>query len=732
MTQVGGIYQIGTETDLKDFRTLVNTGAELNASAELTADILLAENWEPIGINTGGNEYYYAGTFDGNGKTITGLKITQAEAAYYGSYPIAGLFGVLDAGANVKNVTLADPEIDISALNNSIVGGIAAFSKGTIENCTVSGGSIKAAFYAGGVIGYNSNGRVLDSTADGLSFVAGTSSSSMAGGVAGVHYGLNGLMQSCRAANIDEISAGSGVGGMAGYIRDSFLEMCIVQGIGEIKGNFTGGAFGYLHDGAAITGVTVEDVQKITGGNEVGGLAGHMGAYATSSSITLSSVSNVGEITGVQAVAGLVGYLAYGTLSNSTASSISKVSGQVQIGGIVGSNWDTVTGCVAANLTVESYREAAGSLTAAVGGVAGTHNVRLASNVLLENCAAVNVSVSGTVSADVATVYAGGIVGLSDEHISACVVVNDTAGSVKAAANGGTANAYAGGILGWNSATLGGTLENCLYPAGLVDTAGTVGSPEERAIGNIPEAEKTFPNVASYDKEESADALDAIVVLIDPVERTIESGKNYLFSVTALPGTRGLENAAILWSSSSADVAAVTAGADVANAIVLGGLSGAATLACSVVMDHLSADLACFVTVIDATSDSDDVTIQTSGTDPDNIYTGDEVDITFTFDSASGEVQILGVDDSGLLGSGLGAAADLVLNIVQVTGTAETPGTYYYVVTLLIDGEVVTKTVAVVVQELSRWRGGSSGCYASDCWLLALLSLPFVIRKRRP
>ena len=70
---VGGVYQISTEKELHWFASEVN-GGNTAISAKLLNDIALTtNNWYPIGRKGHG----FAGTFDGNGKSITDLKLTS-------------------------------------------------------------------------------------------------------------------------------------------------------------------------------------------------------------------------------------------------------------------------------------------------------------------------------------------------------------------------------------------------------------------------------------------------------------------------------------------------------------------------------------------------------------------------------------------------------------------------------------------------------------------------------
>ena len=85
-------YSIRSEEELRELATQVNSGKTYSGSYfRLDADIALTSDWIPIGNET----RLFQGNFDGNGKTISGMKIT-------GDY--AGLFGHVGAGTVIKNL----------------------------------------------------------------------------------------------------------------------------------------------------------------------------------------------------------------------------------------------------------------------------------------------------------------------------------------------------------------------------------------------------------------------------------------------------------------------------------------------------------------------------------------------------------------------------------------------------------------------------------------------------
>ena len=96
-----GNYTLTSAEGLKAVADIANNG-NLGINITLTENINLTDmDWTPIGKD---DNKAYTGTFDGNGKTITGLTVT-------GSNDYAGLFGYIGSGGMVKNVVLEDVAI---------------------------------------------------------------------------------------------------------------------------------------------------------------------------------------------------------------------------------------------------------------------------------------------------------------------------------------------------------------------------------------------------------------------------------------------------------------------------------------------------------------------------------------------------------------------------------------------------------------------------------------------
>ena len=108
-------YLIADEADLKAFRDMVNETVSSDAYAKLTEDIdLKGEAWTPIAPNSGYVTEAYAGVFDGDGHTISGLSVNATATNQ-------GLFGVIN-GATVKNLTVKGSVVSSKAYVGGIVG----------------------------------------------------------------------------------------------------------------------------------------------------------------------------------------------------------------------------------------------------------------------------------------------------------------------------------------------------------------------------------------------------------------------------------------------------------------------------------------------------------------------------------------------------------------------------------------------------------------------------------
>lgn len=248
-TMDADVYTVSSGTQLAEIAEMVNAGNDFSGKTvmlEKAIDLSSYENWTPIGTA----EAAFAGTFDGNGKSIAGLSVTDGTGGY------KGLFG-----------------------NNA----------GTIENLIVSGSiGSENAFVGGadyyGVIAYNT-GDVFG-VISGLSVYPGTGDTYSVGGVVGCNDGGNvsccgfdGTIASDTAKNVFR------AGGIVGYQKTGTVEYCYNHGdveawnyknanwgTGGIVGSMDGGSISYCYSTGTIRNGKGDSG---TGGkNGTGGIAG--------------------------------------------------------------------------------------------------------------------------------------------------------------------------------------------------------------------------------------------------------------------------------------------------------------------------------------------------------------------------------------------------------------------------------------------------------------------------
>ena len=118
-------YVITTEAGLNDLATNVNNGTVYNDTYFKLGASITVTNWTPIGQKGSNNKF--AGTFDGNGQTVTINNINSSLGSAFGGY--AGFFGAVK-GATIKNLT-----VDGTITGADVAGIVARMDGGTVENC---------------------------------------------------------------------------------------------------------------------------------------------------------------------------------------------------------------------------------------------------------------------------------------------------------------------------------------------------------------------------------------------------------------------------------------------------------------------------------------------------------------------------------------------------------------------------------------------------------------------
>ena len=228
-----GSYTVYNADGLLNVAKLVNGGkTDINITLDKNID-LTGKDWTPIGTDYDNS---YTGTFDGGGHTITGLTFTTNDK-------YAGLFGWLNKAGTVKNVVMEGVQITSNQIYGGSIGGVAGYSWGTIENCSVSG-SVSGTNCVGGVVGSQKAGSIIGCSSSAI--VKGTR---YVGGVAGEKWGT---MTACYATGNVTLEIGSqnnlSGGGVVGLSGGNRVLACYA--IGNV--NSKGGSTGNVHIGGLL------------------------------------------------------------------------------------------------------------------------------------------------------------------------------------------------------------------------------------------------------------------------------------------------------------------------------------------------------------------------------------------------------------------------------------------------------------------------------------------------
>ena len=226
VTKIDIAFKIKDKGDLQDFMKEVNGGNSFKDQyVYLLEDIDLEnEEWGVIGSYTDENTNKpFAGIFEGNNKSISGLSIISNEGDY------VGLFAY-NIGT-IRDITLESGSI----MGIGRAGGISAINKGIIENCHNKGVNIDKTNSAGGItlenygeISYCSN------SADITSEIAG-----YVGGISGNNRGEGKISKSYNDGNIKAVYVVGGITG--GNTQKGEIEYCYnlgdIVGTGKEKGS---------------------------------------------------------------------------------------------------------------------------------------------------------------------------------------------------------------------------------------------------------------------------------------------------------------------------------------------------------------------------------------------------------------------------------------------------------------------------------------------------------------
>ena len=283
--------------------------------------------------STGSDTKPFRGTFDGGGKTISGLNIT-----YNGSdgNAVAAFIPNLDGTGEVKNVTFDNVTINGGAAEQAGIVGLVT-NGATVSGVTVTSGSITAAEGAGGIVGrVLKNGTIEDCE----NHANITVSKYNSGGIAGAAYysetdGCKINITNCN--NYGNITASTGtLGGIVGTSAANIINCNNHGSVGEAtKTAPAGGIVGYQNSCGSIEGCT--NYGTVQGTAEVAGIVAFIGAvtYDYVAPIYLTGNTHKGNLIGSGTVGGILGINRNGCYLQDNTNDASSMSGST-VAGIVG------------------------------------------------------------------------------------------------------------------------------------------------------------------------------------------------------------------------------------------------------------------------------------------------------------------------------------------------------------------------------------------------------------
>ena len=313
----------GTENDpylIYDGWELYGVFNDLSAHYKLMADIDMAvflaeiemedEGWEPIG--TAANPF--TGTFDGNGKTISGLFINRPAMDY------VGLFGYVNA-ATIKNITLRN----CSIVAKSNVGTLLGYSCGdiTLNNVKVYNTSVesKKGGNAGGIAGDCEGTASIISDLELYNGNVSTASGNQIGGMFGSINSLNSTITNLSGRDLQvtaSLTNGESIGGLVGYLKAQCISNVNIINVKVAGKNHIGGLVGMN-----LTSVEETNICNpiILGDIGAGGIIGSWelnnreGNYIKKCNVLGGLIKGSGEIDikNLQYFGGIVGGIRYGS-----------------------------------------------------------------------------------------------------------------------------------------------------------------------------------------------------------------------------------------------------------------------------------------------------------------------------------------------------------------------------------------------------------------------------------
>ncbi|MFR9598705.1 MAG: GLUG motif-containing protein [Rikenellaceae bacterium] len=434
-------WNISNATELKDILGAIGGDTYYAYDTyKLTANITLTDEWTPVAE-------VFSGTLNGNGKTISGLKITSDANRI-------GFFAETD-GATIQNLTIEGTITNTGATSEMSGAFVGKATNSIFSSCATTSETTVSGKYrnTGGLVGW-----AVGTTFTNCKNYATVIGAQYTGGiVATVSTDSPSTFTNCT--NYGSVSDQSGsvcghLGGIVGYYSgSSTMSGCTNEGdITSTYSFYIGGLVGRGYDGS-ITDCNNKGAVSNTGGTDVGGVVGYNSAEVSSSTNSgtisnktdtvggvvgcndggsVTSATNSGYVSGTAGyVGGVVGYNKSGELTSLTnKGEVKNETTGYYIGGTVGYNAGTIT------LSKNSGKVTSGG--SYIGGIAGY--------------------TTGSISS---SANGGEINNISTGHFTGGITGYITSSRISLSTNSGKVicSKYAGGIAG--QVVLSATLSEC-------------------------------------------------------------------------------------------------------------------------------------------------------------------------------------------------------------------------------------------------------------------------------
>lgn len=347
-------YMITTEAGLNKLATDVNSGTVYSGKYFKLGASINVTNWTPIGQK--GSDNKFAGTFDGNGQTVTIKGINNSLDSAFGGY--AGFFGA------VKDATIRNLTVD-GTINGSDVAGVVARLDGAskVINCINK---------------------------------ANVTGTSKAAGITVKIDGANVVIDDCTNDGEIKCNTVNGAAGIVVYAQGAHFTINGCTNNGNISGPFVGGVvFNVSDSGSGIVKKCVNNgsVHSINAGQNIM-TAGIVSVNLKGSELKIVNCSNTGVIEGENCSA-----ICYSEYTND-ASAPNTNSGEIKatVSRTISESTAVLNGDMSIGLTIHPYAavtinsgnysgsiESKGSLTVAGGTFSAGRNFYSSGTLVINN-----------------------------------------------------------------------------------------------------------------------------------------------------------------------------------------------------------------------------------------------------------------------------------------------------------------------------------------------------------